>query len=318
MEQVKEVKEAKRVKKGKLSAKRRWHWFGIFGFSYLTVYVIVLFTLLGWAFVKSIHQFDDFILSGASATSWPNEFSFESYKQVLTVIKYKVRDTSGELHTVYMFEMVVNSLLYAAITTIVHLVTVISMAYVTAKYNFKFNKVIIGLFYFQMLVPIVGTMSAGLKLQMELGLFDTWLGVGVQHLHYFGGVTFLIYYDAFKKLSDGYSEAAKIDGAGHYRIMFSICFPLVKALWMMGIMTDVIAAWNNYSTPLVYLPSYPTVAYGLYIFNQAKSGGEMSKFAYIPYKLAGFMLLLLPTTLFFLIFKEKMLGATTTGGGLKE
>ena len=129
---------------------------------------------------------------------------------------------------------------------------------------------------------------------------------------------FLIYRDAFKKLSDGYVEAAKIDGAGHYRIMFSICFPLVKSLWMMGILTDVIAAWNNYSTPLVYLPSYPTVSYGLYMFNKATSGGEMSEFAFIPYKLAGFMLLLLPTTAFFLIFKEKMLGATTTGGGMKE
>ena len=312
------MEEVKKARTKKLNTKRRWHWFGIAGFTYLTIYVIVLFALLGWGFVKSIHEFDDFIASGSSVTSWPGDFSFESYRKVLTVIKYKVRDTSGNLHTVYMFEMVLNSILYSALTTFVHLITVVSMAYVTAKYNFAFNKVIVGLFYFQMLVPIVGTMSAGLKLQMELGLYNTWLGIALQQLHYFGGVTFLIYYDAFRKLSDGYAEAAKIDGAGHYRIMFSICFPLVKSLWLMGIMTDLIAAWNNYSTPLVYLPSFPTVSYGLYIFNQAKSGGEMSKFAYVPYKLAGFMLLLLPTTVFFLAFKEKMLGATTTGGGLKE
>ena len=312
------METVKQKKSRKLNAKRRWHWFGIFGFCYLTVYVIVLFFLIGWGFIKSIHEFDDFVLSGCSVTSWPGKFSFESYKKVLTVIKYRVRDTSGNLHTVYMFEMVMNSLMYSVITTFVHLITAFSIAYVTAKYDFWFNKVLVGVFYFQLLVPIVGTMSAGLKLQMELGLFNTWIGIAFQQLHYFGGVSFLIYRDAFKKLSDGYSEAAKIDGAGHYRIMFSICFPLVKALWMMGMMTSLIGAWNNYSTPLVYLPSYPTVAYGLYIFNRATSGGEMSKFAYVPYKLAGFMLLLLPTTLFFLLFKEKMLGATTTGGGLKE
>ena len=245
-------------------------------------------------------------------------YDVDAYAKVLTVIKFSIRDTTGATHTVYMLEMVFNALLYAAIDSGVRLLVIMCTAYVLAKHDFAFNKVIIACFYFQMLVPIIGTMSSGLKLHTNLGLHDTWLGVVVLNLHFLGGLSLLIYRDAFKKLSDGYVEAARIDGAGHYRIMIQICFPLVKALWMMGLMTGFIGAWNDYQTPLIYMPSHPTVSYGMYIFNRAKSGGDNAEFAFVPYKLAGFMLLLLPTTTFFLIFKNKILAGTTSGGGMKE
>lgn len=322
MEEVKalniENKENKPNKTRKLGAKRRWHWFGIAGLTYLTCYVVVLFFLLSWAFIKSIHQFDDYILTGASVTSFPKVFSFDSYTKVLAVIKFSVRDTTGATHNVYMLEMVFNAVLYASIDSGVRILVIMTTAYVLAKHDFAFNKVIIGCFYFNMLVPIVGTMSSGLKLHTNLGLMDTWLGAVVLNLHFLGGLTLLIYRDAFNKLSDGYVEAARLDGAGHYRIMIQIAFPLIKPLWVMGLMTGFIGAWNDYQTPLVYMPSHPTVSYGMYIFNQAKSGGDNAEFAFVPYKLAGFMLLLLPTTLFFLCFQKRLLGATTGGGGMKE
>jgi multiple sugar transport system permease protein len=223
----------------------------------------------------------------------------------------------GSVHTAYMLEMVMNSLVFCAINTFVNLIVTMCVAYVTARHNFWFNKVIVGFFYFQMLVPLVGSMSSSLKILKELHLFDTWIGFAIQRYNFFGGLSFLIYRDMFKKLADSYADAAKIDGAGNFQIMVQICFPLVKSIFMMGVMTGLISSWNNYSGPLVYLPSHPTISYGLYIFNNAKSGGDNAQFAYMPYKLAGFMLLLLPTTVFYLGFKERMLRASSTGG-LKE
>ena len=315
MENIKQTGKKKKLKSFK--AKGKWHWMGIAGFVYLCIWVAFLYFRLGWAFIKSIQDLNDFILTGSSATSWPTKFSFDAYAKVLTVIKYEVRATDGTVRTVYMFQMVMNSLLFSVLNTMVPLIVTMCVAYVTARHDFWFNKVVVGIFYFQMLVPIVGAMSSSLKILKELGLFDSWIGYCIQRYNFFGGILFLILRDAFQKLANSYADAAKIDGAGNFQIMVQICFPLVKALWMMYIMTGLISSWNNYSAALVYLPSYPTVAYGLYMFNKAKSGGENSEFAYMPYKLAGFMLLLLPTTVFYLTFKEKMLGATTSGG-LKE
>ena len=315
MENVKQTEKKKKFKK--VGAKGQWHWMGIAGFTYLCLWVTFFYFRLGWAFVKSIQDMSDFLLSGSSATAWPNKFSFAAYAKVLTVIKFDIRGYDGSVHTAYMFEMTLNAIIFSLINTFVNLIVTMCVAYVTARHDFWFNKVLVGFFYFQMLVPIIGTMSSSLKILKNLHLFDTWLGFVIQRFNFFGGLYFLIYRDMFKKLADSYADAAKIDGAGNWQVMIQICFPLVKSIFMMGAMTGLISSWNNYSAPLLYLPSHPTVSYGLFIFNNAKSGGDNAEFAYMPYKLAGFMLLLLPTTLFYLLFKEKMLGATSTGG-LKE
>ena len=46
----------------------------------------------------------------------------------------------------------------------------------------------------------------------------------------FLGMYFLVFYGTFKSVSWEYAEAAIIDGAGHFRIMFNIMMPLIKKL----------------------------------------------------------------------------------------
>lgn len=304
-EQARLVKKAKKAKN-----KHQWTPFTIGSLVYLILFTIVLFFMIGWAFVKSIHEIRDFILTGAKMTTWPDKFSFKSYVEAFNVIEYTVpKRYDPNTRTVGLLGMVFNSLFYSIGSAFVRVTLVASMGYLTAKHNFWFNKVIVGIFFFEMLFPIIGAMSATVKVHTELGLFDTWIGVFVLKFNYLGGTTLLLYQRTFYSLDDGYREAAYIDGAGHFRVMYTICFPLIKPLLMMGLVTNFIGFWNDYQTALVYMPSHPTAAYGLYLYGSLKS-----EFAFMPYKLAGFMLLLLPCIIIFLVFKEKFLGNVSEGG----
>jgi ABC-type glycerol-3-phosphate transport system permease component len=71
-----------------------------------------------------------------------------------------------------------------------------------------------------------------------------------------------------------------------------------------------IGYWNDYQTPMIYLPSHPTIAYGLFysLFNSTPA------FSYVGAKLASSMIVLLPILLVFLFSHKRLLGNITMGG----
>ena len=71
--------------------------------------------------------------------------------------------------------------------------------------------------------------------------------------------------------------------------------------------------WNDYQTPLLYLPSMPTASYGLFLYNNR--GGENAPFT--THKLASSMLVMVPTLIIFLAFQNRLIGKISLSGGVK-
>ena len=71
--------------------------------------------------------------------------------------------------------------------------------------------------------------------------------------------------------------------------------------------------WNDFQTPLLYLPTYPTLAYWLYRFTE----NTKVELSFVPVKAAGAMLLVVPIFILFAAFNKKMMGNLSLGG-LKE
>ena len=102
-----------------------------------------------------------------------------------------------------------------------------------------------------------------------------------------------------------------IEGAGHFRIMTTIMFPLTATIFGVLFLQKFIELWNNYMTPVTYLPSYPTLSYAAYQFQFAADSPEV---AVTPVQLAGLLSLALPVFVLFLIFRNKLMGSLTMGG----
>jgi multiple sugar transport system permease protein len=106
-------------------------------------------------------------------------------------------------------------------------------------------------------------------------------------------------------------EAARIDGAGHIRIFWSIMLPLIKPALITCSIFAFIWAWNDFLGPLLYLTSpdnYP-LPIALRLYNDASSGGA----DYGATVTASFVALL-PVLLFFLIFQRFLVDGGATPG----
>ena len=114
-----------------------------------------------------------------------------------------------------------------------------------------------------MVLPVVGNTASELQLVKALGIFDTIPGNWIQKFNFLG-MYYLVFYATFRGIPNDFAEAAYVDGAGETHVMVRIIFPLVANIFVTVMLIKFIGFWNDYQTPLLFLPTHPTIAYGVY------------------------------------------------------
>ena len=98
-----------------------------------------------------------------------------------------------------------------------------------------------------------------------------------------------------------------------FNILISVILPLsikmIASVWLL----QFVHFWNDYQTPLLYMPNRPTISYGLYRFSNSVNA-ELST---VPMQLMGSMVVFIPILLVFIIFQKRLMGNISMGG-LKE
>jgi carbohydrate ABC transporter membrane protein 2, CUT1 family (TC 3.A.1.1.-) len=105
-------------------------------------------------------------------------------------------------------------------------------------------------------------------------------------------------------------EAARIDGAGHLRIFWSIILPLIRPALITCSIFAFIWAWNDFLGPLLYLTSpgnYP-LPIALRLYNDQTSSSDFGA------TVTASFLALLPVLLFFLVFQRFLVDGVATQG----
>ena len=73
--------------------------------------------------------------------------------------------------------------------------------------------------------------------------------------------------------------------------------------------------WNDYQMAIMYMPTHPTLSYGIYHMTLESASGEFATYAKIvPVKTAGAMLLALPILSIYIALKDKIIGNMSMGG----
>lgn len=184
------------------------------------------------------------------------------------------------------------------------------MGYLCAKYTNKVSTILYGVVVFVMAVPIVGAQPATINLMRRLRLFDTFYGDWLRKAS-FTNMYFLIFYAYFKSLASSYDEAAEIDGASQLTVMFRICLPLAKSIFGTVFLMLFVSFWNDYTTPMMFIPSYPTLSYLVYIQTTYLSGQPLAQ---TVYKFAALMTFAIPIIIIFCIFNKRLMSNMTMGG----
>lgn len=241
---------------------------------------------------------------------WQDNWAFDNYIKVLSKDTFWVLDRYGK--QVYFLEMLFNTLYYVIVYGFAAIIGPMLCSYIYAKYHQRVRWVNIAwiLVLVNMYVPLSASLAASLKLAMQLRIYDN---LYLFMLTFIGGFdsNFLIYYAIWKGLSWEYAEAAFMDGASHWTVLVKVMFPMTLTVFWVLFVSRIIALWADYQTAMVFLPSYPTLAYGVYSFQFNSTEADKTG---TPIRLAALYAVALPMFALFMIFKEKMMGSLTMGG----
>lgn len=170
-----------------------------------------------------------------------------------------------------------NSVLVTVLSTTGALITASLVAYSFARFEYRGRDALFMITLATMMLPSQVTLIPQFVLFHRLGWINTLLPLWVPFWFGGGGFAIFLMRQFFLSLPRDMDEAALLDGAGYFRIFWSILLPLCKpVLATLGIIT-LIAQWSDFLGPLIYLnsPEKFTISVGLQFFNNSPEvGGE--------------------------------------------
>ncbi len=241
---------------------------------------------------------------------------FYTYKYTFKVFAYPV----SEDNLIGLGEMYWNSILYAGGCGLAATFVPCIAAYACARFNYKFSRIMHTTVIIVMMIPIVGSQPSEIQMTVNLKMFDKMWCLWIMRANFLG-LYFLMFYDICKALPTSFSEAAKMDGANNFQIFFKIAMPLIKNTFLTVFLIRFIGFWNEYQAPMIYTPSFPTVAMGLNSLMDRAGGhpmvlGDSDRFdmTYTPSRMAAAVLTAVPVCVLFACFQKRLLGNLTMGG----
>jgi multiple sugar transport system permease protein len=193
----------------------------------------------------------------------------------------------------------VNSLFITTTITVLSLLIASLAAYVITKHRIRGRRVIFVMIIASMMVPWQTTLVPNYVILRNLGWLDSYQGYIVPALAKAFVVFFLVQY--LHSIPDELIQAARVDGAGEWRIWWQIVLPLLRpALAAMSIFI-VLAEWNNFLWPLIIVQSddMANIPVAIARLNSYYTGGQHQGAI-----MAAGLLASLPTIGFFLIFQR--------------
>jgi multiple sugar transport system permease protein len=262
----------------------------------LALAAVVLYPLV-WLFLSTFKPNAEF---GQNQGLVPQNPTFDNYVKVMEGI-------AG----VPMWRFFANSLIIAVGSVVGTVLSSALAAYAFARIHFKG----LGLFFAAMigtlLLPFHVVIIPQYIIFNNLDLVDTfWPLLLPKFLATEAFFVFLLV-QFMRQMPRDMDEAARIDGAGHIRIFWSIILPLIKPALITCSIFAFIWAWNDFLGPLLYLTSpenYP-LPIALRLYNDASSGGA----DYGATVTASFIALV-PVLLFFLVFQRFLVDGVATQG----
>ncbi len=204
----------------------------------------------------------------------PSVFRFENYKGIIDAFGYY--GPNGEYS--YVWRFLGNTLFLIVSESCAVILSSTLCAYGFSKIKFPGRDVAFGIVLATMMIPGAVLMIPQFILFRDFGWLDTlnplWIPL------WFGGGAMRIFLmrQFMRTLPDTLIEAAKIDGAGHFRSYWHIILPNCKPMIAMQIIGVVSGTWGDFFGPFIYVNSKTKWTVGLAVANMAQSASNNSSY----------------------------------------
>lgn len=173
--------------------------------------------------------------SDLTRTFWPNDIP-----NGLTKLKLAFTTASIGASTL--------STLSYTVFTIVGMILICSLvAYELTFFRFPLKKVLYGMILASMMFPLVLYVIPLYRFVTKLGMSDTILGISLPMM--VSPLSVFILMQFLEDMPVSFLEAARIDGAGHFKIFFSVVFPLMRNGILTAASLMFVNTWGSYLWP---------------------------------------------------------------------
>jgi multiple sugar transport system permease protein len=192
-----------------------------------------------------------------------------------------------------------NSIMVAIIVVAGNIVAASAAGYALAKLDFAGKRLAFGAVMAALMVPFTAVFVTQFVITVDLGLADTLAGIALPSVAMPLSVFIMRQYAM--SIPGDLLEAARIDGAGEFRIFFRIFLPLAGPAVATITIMSFLTSWNNFIWPLIVAQSMSsyTLPVGLAATSQAAS--HVTDYGL---QLAGAIVVMLPVLVLFLFLQR--------------
>ena len=176
--------------------------------------------------------------------------------------------------------------------------------YAFSTYSFRGKNFCYLLILGSVMVPTTALAIPTYLMFARAGIVDTPLAVILPSLlNAFGFFLMKVYTDS--SVNKSLIESARIDGAGEFRIFWSIAFPILTPAFVTVLLFALVTSWNNYFVPLVMLnsPDYFPVVVGLAQLNSTANAGGGAQ-PLLNLVVAGSLVAIIPPVIAFILLQR--------------
>ncbi len=140
-----------------------------------------------------------------------------------------------------------NSFFVATIIVAFQIIGSAMIAYALTQFNFKGRKILFAIIMGTYMLPSAATYVPCYMILSKINLIDTLTGIIISNLANVFGI--FLMRQAFLQVNKSLIEAARIDGASHWKILWKIVFPLTKPTFITFGLISFVTYYNDYMYP---------------------------------------------------------------------
>ena len=260
----------------------------------LTIWALIVLFPFYWMILTSAKSYGAYIAEHTPAffTLSP---TIQNYVDVFT--------------TVPLVGYLLNTVIFAVITTAIMVVVSTLAAYAFARLEFKGKNLVFTLFLALMMIPSELVVITNFVTITNLDLRNTMTGLVLPSVT----SVFYIYLlkENFEQVPDELYRAAKVDGTSDLKYLWKVMIPICRPTIVTITILKIIECWNSYVWPRLITDdqAYYLVSNGIQEIRENGFGREN-----IPAMMAAVVVISVPLIILFLIFRNKIMEGVSRGG----
>ena len=210
-----------------------------------------------------------------------------------------------------VFTALWNSVFYSVVSTALIVVLAYSIGYALARFEFRGRSLVFSFFVLGLLLPIPALLVPVFMQYRGIGILDTQFVLLIPYTAFGLSLAVFLIEGYIRKIPVELDEAAHVDGASLFTIMFVIVFPICRPIIATVTLLSFLHSWNEFAfaTTLIRDEAYKPIPLWLRTF-----GGQYA--TDYPGLMAGMVIASIPVIVLFLFFREKIVEGFA-GGAVK-